>query len=809
MNTIKFAWKALTRFRMYTSINILGLALSLACVLIIVRYIHQELTVNHFCEDLDNTYLLYGEFQSGEQQLSGNEDHNNDPNFTDPLNDPAVVKSTRWINFAEDNLTVEKQRFSVKTIVTDSVFLQLMPYPLLAGSASLERPNDAIITRELAQRLFGENDPLGQTFAYSTGDMVTVSGVIGTPKTKSFLDFDLLISSQLQNTWARMSYSLVLLTPGTAIQPLNKKNENFMRLRCYNDRPMRLQFFPLKEFYFTEKIQTYENEKNIFLHGNSANITVLWIVTLALLLIGLFNFINIYTVMMLKRAREFGIKKVYGAGSAHVFAQIFTENLLMAAIALFLSWFLIEISEGVMEQAFHIPRISNHSFGRTLSLSILLLLPLMTAIYPFLKYNYTSPSVSIRSVSVGGHSVVSRTLFLFVQYLITFVLIVVSLFFIKQVDFMLNVDLGYTTKDVIQCRMYTERTSFDNRSDEEWKQRRQNRDHAVKEIKERMNACSLFTTWEYGENPNQLDGNFYSVRNVKDAEYRRVIYSSMTHKYIDLFNLQLKEGRLWNDSIDQWTDYQMIVNETAQKLLGLDPIETSLVQPEARLWWSLNQPKEEMERNPPYRVIGVVKDFKIGHLSQAASPLFIVYNNEGSLNDRLMAHVVPGKKQEAIAFLKKLHDEVIGEGDFEYTFLEDEIAAQYKEDRRTSEIYLLFTVIAILISCLGLFGLSLFDIQQRYREIALRKVNGAMLKEIYSLLLKKYAYVLGIAFVTSIPVSWCIITKYLEGFANKAPLSWWLFAVAGVVTAVISLATLLWQVRRAAMIHPAKVLKGE
>lgn len=809
MNTIKFSWKALTRFRTYTFINILGLSLSLACVLIIVRYIHQELTVNHFCQDLDNTYLLYSEFQNGKRQLSGNEDRNNDPNFIDPLNNPAVVKSTRWINFAEDNLTIEKQRFSIKTIVTDSVFLQLMPYPILAGSPSLERPNDAIITHELAERLFGKNDPLGQTFVYSTGDVVTVSGVIGTPKTKSFLDFDLIISSQLQYTWARSSYSLVLLAQGNDIQQLNKKNEPFMQLICYKNKPMRLQFFPLKEFYFNKEIHTYEKEKSIFLHGNSANITVLWIVTLALLLIGLFNFINIYTVMMLKRAREFGIKKVYGAGGTTIFAQIFTENLLLGGIALFFSWFLIEISEGIMEQMLGIPRIHNHLFSTTLSLGMLLVLPLITSIYPFLKYNYTAPSVSIRSVNVGGHSIISRTLFLFVQYLITFVLIVVSLFFIKQVKFMLNADLGYSTKDIIQCRMNTERTSFDIKSDEEWEKSRQKEEHDIKEIKEKMNACSLFTTWEYGENPNQLDGSFNSVRNVKEETFHQVIYSSMSNKYIDLFNLELKEGRLWNDSIDQWTDYQMIVNEAAQKLLGIDQIETALVQPENRLWWSSNRPKEEMEKNPPYRVIGVVKDFKIGHLSKAPSPLFIVYDKEGSFNNRLMAHIAPGKKQEAIAFLKQLHDEVIGEGDFEYTFLEDELASQYKEDRRTSKIYLLFTVIAILISCLGLFGLSLFDIQQRYREIALRKVNGAMLKEIYFLLLKKYVCVLGLAFVISIPVSWYIITKYLEGFANKASISWWLFAIAGFVTAAISMVTLIWQVRRAAIINPAQVLKGE
>lgn len=794
MKTIRLAWKALARFRTYTFINILGLALSLACVLIILRYIHQEVTVNHFCKDLENTYLLYIEYEDGRRTISSNEDRNNDPNFIDPLNDPSVLKSTRWINFPEDRITVGKQIYNVKTVVTDSVFLQILPYPSVSGISSLKSPNDAIITRRLAERLFGKENPIGKTMTYSTGDIVTVTGVIGEPTTKSFLDFDLIISERLQHSWSRLSNSLVQLIPGTDFKKLNVKNEKFMKLRCHMDAPTRLQFFPLKDFYFDKTVRVYNNNIR---KGNYNNILVLAVVTIALLIIGLFNFINIYTVMMLKRAREFGVKKVYGAGAKDVFAQIFTENFILTGMALCISWCIIEITGGMMEHVLRIPQTSNTEFSATLSVGILILLPLLTSIYPFIRYNYVSPSVSIRSVNAGGHSIVSRVLFLFVQYIITFVLIIVSLFFTKQVRFMLSADLNYTTKDIIQCQLYAERSSYDiNISDEEWERRKQREKSNLAYIKEEMDHSPLFIRWEYGENPNQLDDNYINVRNAQRDEFKQVIYSSLSNKYIELFGFQLKEGRLWNDSVDQWTDYKMIINESAKSLLEIDNIETALIQPERRLWWSLSK-SEEMKKNPPYQVIGVIKDFKIGHLSKTTPPLFIVYEDpRGSYRDRLMAQIVPGKKQEAIAFLKKLRDEILGEGEFEYSFLED-------------EIYSLFSIIAILISCLGLFGLSMFDIRQRYREIALRKVNGATLKEIYPLLLKKYSIILGMAFIISAPLSWYIISKYLEGFANKAPISWWLFAIAAIVTAFISLATLIWQIRKAANINPAKVLKGE
>ncbi|WP_455584491.1 ABC transporter permease [Bacteroides sp.] len=806
MNNIKFAWKAIARFKTYTIINLLGLSLSLACVMIIVRYIHQELTVNRFCTDLNNTYLLLGEFHNRPKQLSSNEDRNNDPNFVDPMKSPAVLKSTRFLCFSDDKLSVDEQWFNVKTYVTDSVFLQILPYPLLAGSGSLKSPNDAIITKALAHKLFGTADPLGKTFTYSNGNILTVTGIIDSPATKSSFLFDLLISEKQQREWSRMSYSIALLAPGTNYKQLNEQN-HFMNLMAYRE-PMRLQFFPLKDFYFDQSIHLYDYSKAYLIRGNSSNLIVLFIISLSLLVIGLFNFINIYTVVIMKRSREFGIKKVYGCGRKNIFLQILIENMLIATAALGISWFLIEVTEGILEHALDIPRISDITFSGLLSLALLALLPLLTSLYPFFKYTCRPPIVSIRSIEVGDHSIRPRIILLSLQYLITFVLTIVSLFFMKQVHFMLNTDLAYQTKDIIQCQMLSQKTSYDIRSEEEWNKNREREKRIVQTIQQQMDACPYFITWEYGENPNQLDGNFTPVKNVNQDTYQPVVYSSMSSKYMKMFGFKLKEGRLWNDSIDHWDSYLMIVNESAKKLLNIGQIETALIQPESRLWWNAGA-EEEMDKNPPYQVVGVIEDFKIGHLSKTTSPLFIVYDSHGSPSDRLMAQIVPGKRKEAIEFLRRLHDEVVGQGNFEYTFLEDEVAAMYKEDKRTSEIYVLFTLIAIVISCMGLFALSLFDIQQRYREIALRKVNGATLKEIYPLLLKKYAVIGGVTFIISIPLSWYILIRYLEGFANKAPISWWIFVLAGAVTLIVSFTTLIWQVRKAAGINPSIVLKGE
>lgn len=803
MKIIRLAIRTLMRFPLYTVINITGLALSLACTLIIIRYIHQEVTVDHFCKDLDRTYLLTSEYHNRPKRLGGNSNPNRDRAFIDPLDDPAIELSSQYILNSEDFLIINEQRYNINTIITDSAFLQIINYPLLAGVSTLESPTDAILTKQLAKRLFGKENPLGKTFKHSTGQILTVAGIIDTPSTKASMVFDMLISINLQRIWSFMDYSIARIAPGTDINRLNQKNSKYMELTFNNGVPMRYQFFPLKEFYFDHTIDTYGD---IFQRGNKENISILSIVAILLLIIGLFNFINIYTVVTLKRAREFGVKKVYGAAKRQIFIQIYVENLFMTFIAVFFAWLLIEVTSKFVESHLSIPIQSDICFNSLLSAAILIILPLITTLYPYLKYNYASPITSLRSVNVGGQSIVSRVLFLSIQYIITFCLIVMATFFVKQLYFMLDADLGYRTKDIITCKFMHE-ISYYNLSDEERKKSIQQEDYILQVIEQKMDASPLFSEWCYGEVPSEFPLKT-PFKTDNENQYTQIACKYMTPKYMKIFNFQLKEGRLWDSSIDQFTQYKVIINETAQKLFGITDITKDKLQPENRLWH--NYQKRGMDTNPPYEIVGVIKDFKTGHLSKATAPLAICFDKDSkSWGDNLIAAIVPGKREEAITFLKNLYEELIGKGDFEYTFLENEIADMYKEDKQIANIYVTFAIIAILISCLGLFGLSLFDIQQRYREIALRKVNGAKIKEIIPLLLRKYGIILGICFLIATPVSYLIIQKYLEGFANKSPVSWWLFAMAALITAFVSFATLIWQINKAARINPAAVLKGE
>lgn len=804
MKNILSAFRTLFRFKLYTAINMVGLVLSVAATLVIMRYVHQELTVDHFCKNLDRTYVLTIDNRE-HIRIMEHLDRNKDPNYVSPVNNPEVEVYSFCVSLNDDFIKVGDLRYKANVLVTDSMFTEIMDYPIVTGITSIRQPDDAIITRRYAQKIFGKENPLGRQITTSADKVLTVRGIIDEPSTKASLQFDLIASAFQEEdahlSWTRVGFTLVRLVKGCDMNKYNEKISKPMTLLTFNNTPIQFRLFPLEKLYFDK---TVDSSAASFLRGNYDHILILSAVACMLLLVGIFNFINIYTVIMLKRAREFGIKKVYGATSSQIFFQIYSENVCTSAIALLFIWMLIELSGGLFATIYNIPVKADWMFDLTLSVFILFGLPLIISLYPFLRYNYSSPVTSLRSINVSGHSIVSRMLFLFIQYVITFCLIVISIYFVWQLHTMLHTDLGYKTKDIIITKVvekaYLEKVY---KSDEEWERHRDEELHQQQVIKQKMDESPLFSSWQYGEPLVALDEN--TTITGEDGEKHKVVFLYSNKEYMDMFGMQLKEGRTWNDT-DHFSQYKMIINESAQKLFHIKDIHKASLQTESRLWWGQG---EDLSKNPPFQVVGVIKDFRFGHLSKGNLPLVILYQENGGYMDPMIAQIVPGKRKEAICFLQSLHEELEGKGYFEYTFIEDEIAKLYDADKRMTQIYVTFAGLAIFISCLGLLGLSLYDIRQRYREIALRKVNGASGKQIALLLLRKYLYILGASFLVSIPLSYYIINDYTKDFVVKAPIGIGIFLISLIVTLAISLGTLLWQVRKAVRLNPGIIMKNE
>ena len=718
------------------------------------------------------------------------------------MKNPEIEAYSYCVSFEDDYILFDNHRYQANVLVADSTFMQLMNYPVLSGITSLRKPDEVIITRKYARHLFGDESPLGKQLVFSTGNALTIAGIVDEPDTKSSLQFDLLapVNQGKYTDWSRMGFCVARLAKGTDIAKYNEKISKPQSLICFGNRPIQFRLLSLKDFYFDKAVSSVSAA---FQRGNKDHITVLSVVACMLLLVGIFNFINIYTVIILKRAREFGVKKVYGASGFQIFSQIYAENVCMVAVALLIIWMIVEVTAGMFASVYDIPVKSDVSFDLLLSFILLLGLPLVTSLFPFLRYNYSSPITSLRSVSVGGHSIVSRALFLFIQYVITFSLIVIALFFVRQLYTMLHTDLGYHTKDIISCRFLSFETMNKRySSDEEWQRDYDEIQHKEQVIRQKMDGCPYFAAWQYGDPPIQLEPQTTVECN---GEKHKMAITFASNGYMRMFGLKLKEGRMWNDK-DQFAQYKMIINETARKLFRIEKIDEASLQTESRLWWSQGI---DLGKNPPFQVVGVIEDFRTGHLSKGDAPLAILYEENGNPTDPLLATIVGGKRKEAIDFLKALRNEVLGEGEFEYSFVEDQVEKLYDDDKRTTRIYVTFAGLAICVSCLGLFGLSLYDIRQRYREIALRKVNGATGGQIALLLVRKYLYILGAAFVVAIPLVYYIINDYTKDFAVKAPIGVGIFVAGFILTSLISLGTLLWQVRKAVRINPGVIMKNE
>jgi ABC-type antimicrobial peptide transport system permease subunit len=808
LRIFKIALRSLMHYKLYSAINILGLAMSLTCVIIISRYVYSEMTVNSFNTRLDRLYITTCEESNkpGELRYNGISNPNKEKSFVDLSEHPGVEKSINFIKIDDTDILLENQPYNMNMIVADSTFLQMLDFPVIAGARNIFRPDEAMLTETFAKKLFGDENPVGKILKYPSNNKdFTIVGIIGKPPTKSSITFDLLLFSPELDPmhWSRMPQTLVLLHPGVNYMDINKQYGEFMEMTAWK-YGVRYQLFPYKAVYFEHNIADYSN----YVKGNFFYVMLLAFVGFLLLLIGTVNYINIYTVVIRRRNKEFGMKKVFGAEGYKVFGQLLIENFVLIGASLTVALVVSGAVSPVAQRYFGFEQFSDTVFNLLLLAALLLILPLTTSLPPFLHYHYASPVRSLRTVTAGGKLLFSRRFFLVFQYFITMVMITVSLFFVRQLDFMLHQDLGYRTQDIIKVPFlkddYVSYTLQENR--ENMKEMEAKRERILDELKQKLDACTLFENWTYGESPNARNNSTFDFRNPGE-EMQPTILIGANESWFKLFEIQLLYGRQMNVETDRLS-YNIMVSHSALKQFGITDYREAELEAFRRIWITYD-PKDPdaMFKNPPYHIVGVVNDFYTAHLSQKQHPITIYFSNPNKTNP-VIASFAPNRRKEVIEFMKNLHDELIG-GEFNYTFVEDEVAEVYKEDRKVAVIYSVFTVIAILISLLGLFGLSLFDIRQRRKEIAIRKVNGALTKDIIRLLLNKYFVLLGIGFAVSVPVALFAIHKYLENFAFQAPVSWWLFAIALLVTAMVSLLTLIYQTHKASNENPAEVLKTE
>ena len=789
MKTLKYSWRFLMRSKSYTIINLLGLACSLACSIILMRYIHRELTVDTHCIDREHVYAICTNTE-GNRGLSGLKQYNYD---TISIDNRFVEAMATYIPLEKDYVISGTNRIPARCLVTDSVFFQLFHYPIVQGKLSLTTPQSALLTEKYARKIFGNENPIGKILRYSNGKDITIEGIVGEPECKTTINFDIILSSKLSQHWERMNTELYRFLPGTDINAINKTGSvpRYINDPEYDTRTHTFSLISVKDIYWDGSLT--DREPTMFLSGNRSHLIILSGVCLLLLLTGILNFINLYLVALLRRGKEYGLKKVFGVCGRTLFANIWIENTLLVLSALLVSWLIIEIMSAPTEYLFD-THFSYTAFDGWLSASILLLLPVITSIYPYIKYNYTSPILSIRSIGAQSHSKHFRMFFLGAQYIITFLLVVLSLYFNRQLGMLLSTEPGFRTKNIMNVNLVYESKDFSSYTYESMQQRRQR----VMQLDNELNACPFIELYEpsYENILTPTFGTNY-LNNKGEKVFLNIHYA--TPAFFKLYDIKVIEGEIPDiNKEDRRTVF--VVNKAALKALGYTSINGVGVIEE-------NQKKANANASLQ-PIVAVVEDYFEGHLTSGIKPTIYPVGARFS-GDLYQIAYTPGKKKEVIDFLRNLEYKLYGSEDFEYTFLEDDIKAMYTQDRQTATIYSIFAGMAIIISSLGLLGISLFDIRQRYREIAIRKVNGASAKDLYRLLFRKYITVLIIAFVIAIPLACYLINTYTQDFAVRAPVSIDIFIISLLLVIIISLGTLAYQVQKAAHINPTQIMKTE
>lgn len=791
MKTLKYALRFLMRSKSYTIINLLGLAFSLACCIILMRYIHRELTVDTHCIDPEHVIIPLRDIEGN--IFPGNLQQENSGADSAYIPEDCIVEQCRIIVQQHDNVVYDNSSYTMNVLAADSTFFHFFRYPMAAGTARLEAPDDAIIARHYARRIFGNENPVGKVMQFN-GKSVIIRGVADEPGCKTLLQFDMLVSFQLMENWRCMHISLMRVLPSVNPEAINLVSNVYRKDSRGN--MIRWKFVNWKEFYWDKSIMHHENYDSIMQFGNRTHLYILSGVAFLLLLVGILNFINIYMVFMMKRSKEYGVKKVFGLQRLPLFLQIWMENQLLAFAALLAAWLVVEATQMPVSR-FMEETMEYSAFDWQLSLGFLLILPLVTSIYPYIKYNYIPPIISIRTIATNRHSTTVRMAFLFIQYVITALLLILSLYFGKQLNFLLNTPTGYRTESILRAGLLHE-NKINPGADRVDRQIR---------IKQLLNECPHIEMWMNSYYTILRGGGVQRLLNDKDTQ-QSIITLFVSPQFFQLYDLKVLEGEI-PQKFDGWNDYKMVLNKTALKTMGYAQLKDAFVRSETPLWTVQNQNGQMEEGGTKLMpVMAVIDDYYPGHLTEGTKPMAFIVGRAGFGDDYLIA-ITPGKEKEVMEYLKKIEKEIYNTENFTCSWLADEVHELYSEDRETANIYSVFALIAIIISCLGLFGLSLFDVRQRYREIAIRKVNGAGMKDLYLLLFCKYIKVIGGAFALAVPFSYYLIYMYTRNFIMKVPVGIGIYLIALFVILIISLGTLMWQIRKAANIDPAKIIKTE
>ncbi|MFA7210860.1 MAG: FtsX-like permease family protein [Bacteroidales bacterium] len=773
--TIRFAWITLKHYRGYFLISIIGLILGLTSLLLVASYVYREKTTDRFYKEADGIFVPVLQTSTLSFPMKFTKDRDSSPAF-DLI--PEIDSHTALDVIRDGQITRDKHNtFSADIVIADSCFFQVFDYPLLAGDKTtvLQHPGSAVLSAALAKKIFDNGtDPLGKVI-FIRGVPCTVTGISGHTPYNSSLEYDAIAIFPANTVEPTFNVaSVIRLNDSKSAQQVQEKLNEFYRdtkFYCIGDN-IKLVSFPGLYMDNSIIIPSVFTKK-----GNPGTLKLMIWVTLSILAIALFNYINIYSVLTLKRSRELSIKKIFGAGGKQLFGQIFLENLLIVSVATIIGLLFLELLKPIASRVLELRIVHIWCFDLLFLASILVLLPLLISTVSYVRVRFVMPVKALRQAGSAGKTSNMQTIIVGIQYVTAIGLVIISVYFARQLKVMLQLDCGYDRENIIVVDHYKPASQMSQY------------------IGDQLESAPYILNWGFTYLFTAKDASAeMKFRSSPEADFVTVNGLMIDVSLQDIYNLEYIEGQKFTLS-DNYYD-GIILTESAKRSLEITDIHTARIEPELSFLGNR-------------KIIGVVKDINTGHASKAQLPVVLI-PQETSIEYGLplVVKYQKDKESETLALLNEIVANTTGT-EFAYHTVEDEISSIYKGDKQVSLLYRTLAILAVIISSAGVFGLSLFDVQRKYREIAIRKVYGASVKEIMSVLTKKYLVIIIVSFFIACPVAWLILNGYVKNFAVKAALSPWMFLFSGTVTVIISMATLWRHSYRAATQNPAEAIKTE
>ncbi|HEX4849773.1 MAG TPA: ABC transporter permease [Puia sp.] len=803
-NYFKTAIRNLARNKNYTIINIAGLASGIAVCLVIFIIIQFEMSYDNFHAKKDRIYRVLTEYHHAD---AAEIFYGQGVPFPMPAglraNFPQLEKvsgiyhqgNAQILVLDENGNPGKKFKEEKGTFYAEPAFFEIFDFPLIAGNSAtaLQSPNSAVISKETAEKYFGDwQSAIGKTFRINMGRPVKITGVLANIPSNTDFQIKLAISYGTGMTEELAKFTnwdgtnsafgcFVLAKPGFNMESFNTQLRAFSKkMKAVGDNDSHI-IEPLKQVHFDSKIGDFSG-KTI----SVSMIRVLWIIAGFILLIACVNFINLSTAQAVHRAREVGVRKVLGSNRYQLRLQFIAETCLIVVLSMLLAGLISLLVIAPMGKVVDLPlRASMLNSDRVYLFlaSMTIIVTLLAGFYPSLVLSAFNPIEALKNKFYAGRTrgiSLRRGLVVF-QFIVAQALIIGTLIIVRQMNYFMTAPLGFDKEAIVNIPVPPDSVS---NSKLEFVRKQLASISRIKNVSFSSNTPveddnDNWSTFGYDHAPKETD--FFAITKLAD------------NHYLPTYNLPLVAGRNLEPSD---TGREFIVNEKLVKSLGiLDPHK--VLGKQINLW-------NGYIKGP---IVGVLKDFNARSFRRELAPVIITTLRRGYdfAGIKLSSSDIPGSMKA----IENIWATTFPDFVFEYQFLDAKVDSFYRQEKQLSDLYKIFAVIAIFLSCLGLYGLASFMAVQRVKEVGIRKVLGATAGHIVYLFSKEFVLLITIAFVIASPIAWYFMNKWLQDYPYRIHISWWIFILGATASILIALATVSFQAVKAAISNPVKSLRTE